>query len=598
MKRTVCLALTIAAATACGGREKGKAASPPPEPRKGPALAIIDLSQGLPEEPSSNMIGLPSRKPKFLETVRTIEKLAKKEEVKGIYVSLGSAAIGLSKADELASTLIKLRDGGKKVFCHADGYTNATLMLATRACSVISMPPAGEVENIGIAAQVVYFRKLLDTLKVHIDILQVGQFKGAEESITRDGPSPQARESLESTLAGLRRHWLARIREGRPKLEESVIEDGPYFPERAKALGVVDAIAYDDEARTKAKEACGAVRTLEVVGAGAQKEGEGLAEILRAIGGGGSAPVAVIRATGSISASDRGAGTGIGEKRITRLIERAEKDEAIKVVVLRIDSPGGSALASDLMWHGLMRLRAKKKIIVSVGEMAASGGYYLASAGDEIFAHPTSIVGSIGVVGGKLSIANSLEHVGVHSVTFAAKAGDPRAASRAAYLSLLDPWDEPTRARVFEGMSSVYELFLRRILEGRAGKIVRQELEQSAEGRIFSGDEALKRKLVDKLGGVREALARAAELAGSPVDGPVTVLGEETGFLSVLGGEDGSGPLGQAGPVDDATSEYLGRLAAPIVGRTPALDQLTAVALPLLRGEKMLCVLPFGVSVQ
>ncbi len=602
MKRNVSVAITIIAAVtsaACGGREKGKAVSPPPEPRKGPALAVIDLSQGLPEEPSSNMIGLPSRKPKFLETVRTIEKLAKKEEVKGIYVSLGSAPMGLSKADELASTLIKLRDGGKKVFCHADGYTNATLMFASRACSVISMPPAGEVENIGIAAQVVYFRKLLDTLKVRIDILQVGQFKGAEESLTRDGPSPQARESLESTLAGLRKHWLARIREGRPKLEESVIEDGPYFPDRAKALGVVDLIAYDDEARTKAKEACGAVRSLDVVGPAAQKEGEGLAEILRAIGGGGeSSPVAVIRATGSISATDKGAGSGIGEKRITRLIERAEKDEAIKVVVLRIDSPGGSALSSDLMWHGLMRLRAKKKLIVSVGEMAASGGYYLASAGDEIFAQPTSILGSIGVVGGKVSVGNSLEHVGVHSVTFAAKAGDARAASRAAYLSLLDPWDEPTRARVLEGMTSIYELFLRRILEGRAGKIVRQELEQSAEGRIFSGDEALRRKLVDKMGGLREALARAAELAGVPADGPVTVLGEDAGFLSALGGEDGSGPLGQAGPVDYAGADFAGRLAEPILGSTPALAQLTAVALPLLRGEKMLCVLPFGLAIQ
>ncbi len=594
MMRNVSLAVTIiVAGTACGGREKGGSTATPEEPRKGPALAVIDLSQGLPEEPQGNMLGLPSHKPKFLETVRTIERLAKKDEVKGIYVSLGAAPIGLSKADELASTLIKLRDAGKKIFCHAEGYTNSTLMLAARACSSIAISPAGEVENIGIAAQVVYFRKLLDSLKVHIDILQVGQYKGAEESITRDGPSPQAKESLESTLAGLRKHWLARIREGRPKLEDAVIEDGPFYPERASKAGLVDTILYDDEARNKAKEACGAVRAMDVVGGSSQKEGEGLAEVLRAIAGAGdSAPVAVIRATGAIAASDRGAGSGIGERRLSRLIERAERDVSIKAVVLRIDSPGGSALSSDLLWHGLMKLRAKKKLIVSVGEMAASGGYYLASAGDEIFAQPTSIVGSIGVVGGKLSIGKTLDDVGVHAVTFPAKIGDARAASRAAYLSLLDAWDEPTRARVLEGMTSIYELFLRRIIEGRAGKITRPELEQSAEGRIFSGDEAQRRKLVDKIGGVRDAIARAVELAGGTADGRVTMLGEEGGLWSALGGDD-DGPFEQASPL-----ESVGPLAAPILNRTPALTQLGAVAMPLLRGEKVLCVLPFGLSVQ
>ncbi len=594
MKRTVSLAVTIlVAGVACGGREKGAPSAPPPDPSKGPALAVIDLSQGLPEEPQGNMLGLPSRKPRFLETVRTIERLAKKEDVKGIYISLGAAPIGISKADELASTLIKLRDGGRQIFCHAEGYTNATLMFAARACNSIAISPAGEVENIGIAAQVVYFRKLLDTLKVHIDILQVGQFKGAEESITRDGPSPQAKQSLESTLAGIRTQWLARIREGRPKLDEAFIEDGPFYPERAKAVGLVDTIAYDDEARTKAREACGAVRAMDVVGGASQKEGEGLAELLRAIAGGGDgSSVAVIRATGAIAANDRGAGSGIGERRMSRLIERAERDEAIKAVVLRIDSPGGSALSSDLMWHGLMRLRAKKKLIVSVGEMAASGGYYLASAGDEIFAQPTSIVGSIGVVGGKLSIGKALEDVGVHSVTFPAKVGDARAANRAAYLSLLEAWDDPTRARVLEGMTSIYELFLKRIIEGRAGKITRQELEQSAEGRIFSGDEAQRRKLVDKIGGVREAIARALELAGSPADARVSVLGEEGGLLSALGGED-EGPFEKAAPLENASP-----FVAPILSRTPALAQLGGVTLPLLRGEKMLCVLPFGLSIQ
>ncbi len=268
---------------------------------------------------------------------------------------------------------------------------------------------------------------------------------------------------------------------------------------------------------------------------------------MKLIGGEGSggAPIALVRAVGAISMSGGGGvfggAGGITEHDLGRTIARLEKDDDVKVVVLRIDSPGGSALASDLIWHALMRVRAKKPIVVSVGDMAASGGYYLASTGTEIVADPASIVGSIGVVGGKVAIGGALEKIGVHVETFPAKRGDAKAASRAAYLSLFTAWDDPTRDRMLETMTSIYDLFLARVVEGRGGKITLDHLKESAEGRIFSGRQGKERGLVDLLGGLDFAIERARVLAKLPPDARVGVVGQKGGFLDSLvdgGGDD------------------------------------------------------------
>ena len=190
--------------------------------------------------------------------------------------------------------------------------------------------------------------------------------------------------------------------------------------------------------------------------------------MLRAVAGDslGTAPVALVEATGAISMDGGGGvlggGDGIIERRLVRSLLRLERDDDVKAVVLRIDSPGGSALASDLLWHELMAIRQKKTLVVSIGDMAASGGYYLASSGAVVFADETSIVGSIGVVGGKIAIDRALEKVGVHAETFAAKVGDPHAAARAGSDSLLISWDAATRDRVFETMTGIYQALSRR----------------------------------------------------------------------------------------------------------------------------------------
>ncbi len=611
------LPVVLGALVACEGRPRSTPSSgggDTSEPRSGPSLAILDLSAGAPEKAQQSLLGVSARRQSFDELMREIDRVGKDKRAAGAFVRFGGASLGLARAMELGEALETLGKT-KPVFCHAEGYTNATLYVAARGCKKIWLAPAGEVEAIGIAAQVVYVRKLLvDNLGLSIDIMQVGKFKGAEEPLTRDGPSDEARASLESTLGGMRDAWLEGIKKGRPELAADAPEDGPYRPSAAKQLGLVDEIGYIDEARDAAKKAAGAVREDVRFGAGAGSgKGDDLGDILKLIAGegSGSAPVALVRATGSIAMTGGGGlfggSGGITEKELGRVIARLEKDEDVKAVVLRIDSPGGSALASDLIWHALMRLRAKKPLVVSVGDMAASGGYYLASAGHAIYADDASIVGSIGVVGGKIGFGKALEKIGVHAETFPAKRGDAKAAARAAYLSPLVGWDDATKARVLETMTGIYDLFLSRIVEGRDGKLTLDKLKESAEGRIFSGRDGKARGLVDEIGGIMVAIARARELAKLPADARVGAVGGSSGLLDALGAgddseEDADSRAGANARQVALAVEALGsRLAAPMAWLGDALPELVPFAtsfVPLVMGERTLTAVPFAVLVR
>jgi protease-4 len=596
------------------------------EARSGPAVAILNFSDGLPEQAPAGILGLGGKGVSFDDFVREIERLGKETrettDVRAVLVRLGATRLGLAQATEVGDALAQL--GAKlPIWCHADDLGNATLYLAARACKRVLLSPGGSVDAIGLAAQTVYFRRLLvEELGLEVDFLQVGKYKGAEEPFTRDGPSPEARASLESTLAGLREAWLEGFGRARPSVAREALEDGPYAAATAKARGLVDEVAYFDEAREALERQSNAVRSESRLGAGQQAGGDELSDLLRALVGGslGSAPIALVRATGAIS-MDGGTGLpgqsgGITERRLVRILTRLEKDEGVKAVVLRIDSPGGSALASDLIWHALMRVRNRKPLVVSVGGMAASGGYYLASSGSVVFADEASILGSIGVVGGKIAAKGALGKIGVHSETIPAKVGDRGAAVRAAYESLLEPWDEPTRARLLETMTGIYQLFLARVAEGRNLPV--QRVAESAEGRIFGGREAKARGLIDEIGGLADAIARARTLAGLPDDARVAVATESSGLLETLA-EDGT-PAGALAAFVGAHSTApdivtAGAVAPDIVtagavapdiitARAAAPDIVAQLApyvesvMPIAGRERVLCALPFALTVR
>jgi protease-4 len=595
--------LLLLGATACEGRarttigSKGEGARD--EPHAGPSIAVLDLSDGVPEQASAGLLGLSAKGASLSDLVHEIDVLDRGVEtadVRGVLVRLGSARVGLARATEVGEMLAVI--GAKMpVWCYADDYANGTLALAARGCNRIWVAPGSSVDAIGLAAQTIYFHKLLvDEIGLDVDFLQVGKFKGAEEPFTRDGPSPEARESLESTMAELRSAWLEGITTGRPHADKSAAEDGPYTPDGARDRALVDDVGYFDQARVALESSTGAVRSEVRLGPGSQGGSDGVTDLLRSVAGDtlGTAPVALVEATGAISMEGGngivGESGGIVERRLVRALARLEHDDDVKAVVLRIDSPGGSALASDLLWHELMAIRHKKTLVVSIGDMAASGGYYLASSGAVVFADATSIVGSIGVVGGKISGDRALDRIGVHSETFPGKRGDSDAAARAGFESVLTPWDAATRDRVLETMTGIYSLFLSRVAEGRSIPVER--VAASAEGRIFGGRDGKERGLVDEIGGLREAIARARALAGLPADARVEASSEPSGLLRTLTDDD---PQGQARAGDLAA--LLGRAARSLpdfrhVG--PFVESL----LPLTAGEHALCALPFALTVR
>ena len=587
-----CAALSLASTLlACEGRPRaGSLGTSRSEPSSGPTIAVLDLSEGLPEQPPPGVLGLSSKSASFEELVAQVESLERDRHVRGVLVRLGATRVGLAQATEIGAMLARL---GEKlpVWCHADDLGNGTMALAARGCKRVWASPGGSVDAIGIAAQMVYFHKLLaDELGLDVDFLQVGKYKGAEEPFTRDGPSSEARASLQSCLSGIRAAWLDGIRAGRPSLEDSVPEDGPYSAHGAKQRGLLDDVGYFDDARTALEKETHAARAEVRLGPGSESDPSDLfSEMMRAVAGESMsvAPIEVVRAVGAISMEGGGLlgqGGGIIERRLMSTLLRVERDDDVKAVVLRIDSPGGSALASDLLWHELMRLRTKKPLVVSIGEMAASGGYYLASAGLAVYADPTSIVGSIGVVGGKVAAFHALERIGIHSDTIAANAANPRAASRAAYESLLVPWDDATRGRLLETMTAIYDLFLSRVAEGR--RIPVERVAESAEGRIFDGREGKSRGLVDELGGLVEAIVRARAMAGLPADARVGVVRESGGLIQEILQDE---PQGRA--QDGLVAPLVARLAPELV---PFVDSLA----PLASREVALCSLPFALVVR
>ncbi|NUO48901.1 MAG: signal peptide peptidase SppA, partial [Polyangiaceae bacterium] len=447
--------------------------------------------------------------------------------------------------------------------------------------------------SVGIAFQLIFGRSLLDKLKVGVDFLQVGKYKGAQEPYTRDEPSPEARESIDLTLRDIRKAWIDAVVEGRGKPVGDALEDGPHPAKEAKELGLIDEIGFLDEARKKARESAGAERTRPIFG-GKSGEGGGIDELLRSFAGSDPSAdphVALVRATGAITMGGGGgllsSDDGISEAKLGKLLKDLADDEAAKAVVLRIDSPGGSALASDLLWHRLMEIRKKKPLIVSVGGMAASGGYYMSCAGSKIYAEPTSIVGSIGVVAGKLAFDETLEQFGVNVVTMPA-APDPKKAARATMLSPFDRWDDATRAKMLASMESVYGLFLDRIAEGRG--FDKKVLDGAAEGRIFGGVTAKELKLVDEIGGLDDALRHALSEAGLPADGKVRLRGQPGGLAELFGGGDEAARAfaERAAREVDPLEKLLGKL--PLEARA----WVRAMA-PLAEREKVVTSIPFVV---
>jgi protease-4 len=425
--------------------------------------------------------------------------------VRGLAVYLQDADLGLAKAQELRRQMMALRRAGKLVECYletAGEGSNGTLAfyLAT-ACEKIHLAPAGELNLIGIYSETRFLRGTLDKLKIVPDFNRVGRYKSAVESYTQNQYSPESQEAIAALLDGYFSQVVSAIAEARHKSEAEVralIDGAPYTAEEALARGLVDRLSYPDEFTDRLEKRLG--RKPDYVDIEDYQPSSGLA----------GKHVAVVFALGEIVRGGGGAApwtqeTYLGSDDMAKLLRDLARNDAVSAVVLRIDSPGGSALASDLILREVERLERKKPVVVSMSDEAASGGYYIAAKATRIVAEPATLTGSIGIFGGKFVTRGFEEEI------LGLGHDSQKRGANADLYSSLQPYTPQQEARVQQLMDRTYQTFVGHVAAGR--RMSRTAVEGIAGGRVWTGAAAQKIGLVDELGGLDRAIEIARQQA-------------------------------------------------------------------------------------
>ena len=441
-----------------------------------------------------------------------LRDLAKDDKLTGVLLRVEGIEISLPDVIELRAAMHDLRAAGKKVVCHTEGAANATYLVLS-ACDRIGLAPLGEVAITGPAAMPVHVKPLLDKLGITADFLHVGAYKGAAEPLTRDAPSKEMEETLGAIL-DRRYQTMIDVIAAERKLDPNAVKtliDTALFPSvDAKAAKLVDDVVSYETFRDQ--QVTGEWTKLELE-PGGKDQLQTMLKLARFIGAmpperPSGAHVAVVYALGDIVDGDGdgvlGARQNIASHTLVAALRALTADDDVKAVVLRIDSGGGSAQASELIWQAVTELKAKKPVVVSMSDVAASGGYYIASNATKIFALEDTLTGSIGVVGGKISPQGALAKVGVN--TFPMGRG-----KRATMMASLRPWNDDEKAAIQSSMEAVYKVFVGRVAEGRHKKF--EDVTPIAQGRVWTGVKAKELGLVDEIGGLDAALAEARSLA-------------------------------------------------------------------------------------
>jgi protease-4 len=447
----------------------------------------------------------------LLDVLDLLETAASDPQVDGVLLRLSGAPRGWSKLMSVRRALERVRAAGKPVAAWGERLAPEDLFVAS-AATKLWLPPSGSIFLVGLRAQSFFLRGLLDQLGVDADVVRVGGFKTAAEALVRERMSPEAREQGEALLDDLYRELVDAVARGRglaPERVRELIDGGPWAARAAVEAGLADACLYPDELEP-ALERLTPVPPPERAGPRRVRRVEGaLYAALRGHDAGwqplaGDAPRVAYVVAGGLIHGGRGF-LGIGSEALRALLERLRQDAAVRAVVLRLTSPGGDATASDVLWRAIRVARRDKPIVASLGDVAASGGYYLASAADAVFAEAASVTGSIGVVGGKLHFERLLAKLGM--ATDAVERG-----ARAGLMSASRGFTPEERGAVRAEMQAVYDTFVDRVAEGRG--LAREAVERAAAGRVWSGARARELGLVDALGGPLEALREARRLAG------------------------------------------------------------------------------------
>jgi protease-4 len=445
-------------------------------------------------KPSENSIGLD-------DVLKNIEKAKKDDNIVGIYLKGGSLSGGIASIKEIRNALIDFKKSGKFIVAYADNYSQRMYYLASVADKVL-INPQGMLELKGLSAQTMYFKNTLDKLGIEMQIVKVGTFKSAVEPLVMTKMSDANRLQVNVFMHSIWNTILKEVSNSRKipvdKLNNYADEMLMFQPtEKSKQYGLVDSLVYIDQVDTVLRKC---VKNL--------KKGEDLTFVKNSAmtkvpdtGKYDKSKVALIYAVGEITDAE---GEGIVARDMVKTINDVAKDSAVKAVVFRISSPGGSAYASEQIWHALSRLKTKKPLIVSMGDYAASGGYYIACTADKIIAQPNTITGSIGIFGVIPNIKGLNEKLGItYDGVKTNKMSDAITVNRA-----FTPEEHDLMQNY---VNRGYELFVKRCADGRKMKV--DQIKAIAEGRVWTGEDALKIGLVDKIGGLNDAIKLAVEKA-------------------------------------------------------------------------------------
>jgi protease-4 len=452
--------------------------------------------------------------------LRRLWRLGDDPEVAGVVLQLrAEPASSMAHAEEVADAVRLLRKKGKKVLCHLEDNGGKSLFVCAQA-DRIAMNPAGGLRYAGLSSSYQYFGGLLKKLDVQADFVRIGAHKLAAEQFTASGGSDVARLDHQELVDQIEKVYLHDAGEGRklaPLEMKARLSKGPFLAAEAQKAGLIDTLAFQDEIDRVVSEMMGG-----------QTHVVDDAPLPRAPAAWGDAPkVAVVYLTGDMVDGESQFIPFVGIKlagsaTIARALKRARDDSSVKAVVFRIETGGGSSLAADVILREAQLTAKRKPLIVSMGTSAASGGYYAAVGGKEIFANRTTVTGSIGIFYGKVDVSGLLSRFGVHIEQY-------RSGPRADAESLYRPFTDDEHRELGVKVKQFYDLFVARVAEGR--KMTPEAVDAIARGKVWTGAQAREIGLVDKLGGLREALTEARRLGGLDDDAPFTETPEEDDSL-------------------------------------------------------------------
>ncbi len=437
------------------------------------------------------------------EIIAGIKAAETDDNIKGIYLDASSLSAGFATIEEIRNALIDFKKSGKFILAYSEVYSQGAYYLATVADKVY-LNPEGIVDFRGLSSESVFFKGALDKLGIEAQIIKVGTYKSAVEPFILDKMSEPNRRQVTSFLGSMYDHFLTKISESRkiPKATLFSLADSAKIrdPKDAVTFKMIDGLRYKDQVLDELKSRTGIDKKKDVNSVSLEEYAPNEDKSRST----SANRIAVIYANGEII-SGEGNDETMGSERISRAIRKARTDDKIKAVVLRVNSPGGSALASDVMWREVVLTKKVKPVIVSMGDVAASGGYYIACAADSIFAQPNTITGSIGVFG---IIPNMQEFFNDKlGITFdgvkTGKFADLGDVSR--------PLTDAEKLIIQHQVNNIYNTFTRKVADGRNRS--QAYVDSIGQGRVWSGTEALNNGLVDRLGDIDDAIASAAKKA-------------------------------------------------------------------------------------